>query len=393
MEWQTEIYLSLTERLLKSNFKKFERTTAISPSRTLVASLTENCKMIEKILRQTEEIIKLNSAKEFENLLSILRFSNISKKKHDFFNDLILEKACVNLHFHPDRISNNNCTIIDSLTESGEYKNQYQTKISSGSLSAEIGGERDFWENKLFNNIYGANINERPKYGSLSLNSAIDGASPRFGSCFFVTNPEIKHRSTFTYGDSHHLPNEIGTANHLTLIYVKLYEDIFTRNTALGIPYNSLGDFIKHITKLLKLGELTGKNTHNLDFYIETQIHGRIDLKNDITTLVADYSFKETEFESRFNELCEKFDISLVWNLGYKLHINDIPNDFRGIETQIFAKKIAENGIINSYIIGKALTNEKLKAEYEKVELFQLAKYVWHCLVKFGQSIKPATNN
>jgi hypothetical protein len=29
LESQTEIYLSLTERLLKSNFKKYERTTAV----------------------------------------------------------------------------------------------------------------------------------------------------------------------------------------------------------------------------------------------------------------------------------------------------------------------------------------------------------------------------
>jgi hypothetical protein len=348
--------------------------------------------MTEKLLKQTEEVIKLNSTKKFENLLSILKFSNISEKEHGFFNDLILEKACVNLHFHPDRISYNNRTIIDSLIASGEYKNQYQTKISSGSLTAVIGGERDFWENKLFNNIYGTNINERPKYGSLSLTCTSDGASPRFGSCFFVTNPEIKYRSTFTYGDSYLLPDELGTANHLTLIYAKLYEDIFTRNTALGFSYNSLGNFINHITKSLKTGELIGKNTHNLDFYIEAQIHGKIDLKNDVTTLVADYSFKETEFENRFKELCEKFDISLIWNLGYELYVNEIPNNFRGIETQIFAKKIAENGIINAYIIGKALTNEKLKAEYEKLEIFQLAKYVWHCLVKFGHLIKPDTN-
>jgi hypothetical protein len=348
--------------------------------------------MIEKLLKQTEEIIKLNLTKEFDNFLSILRFSNVSENEHEIFNNLILEKACLNLHFHPDRISYNNYTIVDSLIESGEYKNQYQTKISSGSLTAEIGGKRDFWENKLFNNIYGTNINERPKYGSLSLTSTSDGASPRFGSCFLVTNPKLKRRSTFTYGDSYLLPNEIGTANHLILIYSKLYEDIFIRNSALGFQYNSLVDFIKNTTQLLKLGELTDKNTHNLDFYIEAQIHGIIDLKNDVTTLVADYSFKDTEFESRFEKLCEKFDISLVWNLGYELYLNEIPDNFRGIETQIFAKKIAENGIINSYIIGKALTNEKLKAEYEKLEVFQLTKYVWHCLVKFGHPIKPATN-
>jgi len=62
----------------------------------------------------------------------------------------------------------------------------------------------------------------------------------------------------------------------MILIYSKLYEDIFIRNSALGFQYNGLGDFIKNTTQLLKLGELTDKNTHNLDFYIEAQIHGKL---------------------------------------------------------------------------------------------------------------------
>ncbi|WP_139227497.1 DUF3626 domain-containing protein [Sphingobacterium wenxiniae] len=67
--------------------------------------------------------------------------------------------------------------------------------------------------------------------------------------------------------------------------------------------------------------------------------------------------------------LCEKFDISLIWNLGCELNDNIFPDDFRGIETKTFAKKIADNGIINAYIIGKALSNTEIKSQYNSLEL------------------------
>lgn len=341
---------------------------------------------IEKLLKQVEELIESNSVEESKNLLSILKFSNISEERQKTFNDEIIERACINLHFHPDRLSNNR-QVIDSLIETGEYQNQFQTKTSSGSLTAKIGGDRDIWENKLFNNFFGTDIGERPKYGALNLTCTSDGASPRFGSCFFVTHPKIKQRSTFTYGDSYILPKERGVAKNLTQIYSKLYEDIFTRNTALGFKYNSLIDFMKQTTNLLESNALIDKHSHNLDFYIEAQVLGDINLRNDISSLVADYSFKGTDMEKRFEILCDKFNIALIWNLGYQIDKDEIPDNFRGIETQTFAKKIAKNGIINAYVIGENLKNERLKSEYEEFELFQLAKYVWHCLVKFGKPI------
>lgn len=348
--------------------------------------------MIEELLKQTEEIIASNSTEDIKNLLSILKFSNISEEEQKAFDEKIFEKASINIHFHPDRISSNNLKIIDGLIESGEYKNQFQTKTSSGSLTAKNGGDRDIWENKLFNNFYGSNIEQRPKYGSLNLTYTSDGASPRFGSCFFVTTPEVKQRSTFTYGDSYLLPKERGIAKNLTQIYSKLYEDVFIRNTALGFQYSCLKDFIEQTTKSIESDILFDRNTHNLDFYIEAQIHGKIDLKKDISSLVVDYSFKGTELENQFMILCERYDISLIWNLGYELKSTGIPNNFRGVETQSFAKKVTENEVINAYIIGKALTSQNIKTEYEEFELLQLAKYLWHCLVKFGKSIKPVAN-
>lgn len=346
---------------------------------------------IENILKNTELLIESDSEKNLDELNTILKFSNISQEEHFDFNRSILDKACINIHFHPDRYTEKG-QVIDNLIETGEYKNQFQTKISSRSLTAQIGNERDIWENKLFNNIFGTNTEFRPKYGSLNLTTKSDGASPRFGSCYFISNPEIKQKCTFTYGDSYLLPKERGTIKNFTLIYAKLYDAILTRHFALGQHFNKIKDFINSTKTSLNSPIPTDINTNNLDFYIEAQIHGKIELKKDISSLVVDYSFKGTAFEKKFQTLCNSYSISLIWNLGYQLNVNEFPDDFRGMETLIFARKIAENNIINAYIIGKAITNEELKSKYDELDFFQLSKYVWHCLVKFGKQIKPTPN-
>ncbi|WP_158538609.1 DUF3626 domain-containing protein [Chitinophaga skermanii] len=347
--------------------------------------------MIEKLLQQTDTYIAHHSAAANANLKSILHFSNISEQEHVIFHELVRDKAAINIHFHPDRLTTQQTSIINNLLTSGEYKNQYATNTSAGSLTAKVGGDRYTWENQLFQDIYGTNLNDRPKYGSLHLTGSADGASPRFGACYFVTKPGLKERCTFTYGDSYLLPKELGTANNLAMIYAKLYEDIFTRNTALGLTYESIQDFMQRTTAALSSNMIAEPRTHNLDFYIETQIHGPVDLKEDVTALVADASFKSTPYEATFHAIAEQYNLAFSWHPGYALKAADVPGNFRGIATQTFARKIAHNGIINAYVIGQALTNAQIVADYESLELLQLAKYTWHCLVKFGTPVHACT--
>lgn len=337
---------------------------------------------MERFFDKLNEQIEYNSGKEIEEIQSILKFSNISEDEHSHFNRNLIDKACVNLHFHPDRLSKDGKLIIEGLIDLGQYQNQFQTKVSSGSLSAKIGGERDKWENKLFNNIFGSNTKERPKYGALNLTGTRDGASPRFGSCYFISNPEIKTKCTFTYGDSYLMPKERGTIKNLFQVYAKLYYDIFVRNNALGFYYKSLKDFHEKTNHFLESNHLHNLQSHNLDFYIETQIHETVDLQKDISTLVADSSFQGTELEHLFHTLCDKFGISLIWNEGYKINLLDFPDNFRGVETYEFAQQVADNGFINAYILGRAFEDKKIKKQFK--DIFQLAKYTWHCMVKYG---------
>jgi len=341
--------------------------------------------MIEDILQFTNDFIKANAASSQENLQSILKFSNISYLELDDFFTTINEKACINLHFHPDRLSKDGL-VIESLLKSGVYKNQYQTNTSSGSLSAIMGGDRDNWENELFGNIFrNKDIDTRPKYGALNLTLTADGASPRFGSCYFVTRPEVKNRSTFTYGDSHLLPKLRGTINNFHQLLLGLFEDVFVRNFALGRHYESVTDFFFSVTKNLETNVAKPSISHNLDFYIEAQIHGTISLTDDISDVVVDYSYKGTSYETYFEAIASRHHINLQWNTGVQLLEDNFPNNFRGNEIPAFVKHIADNGKVNAYILGKSIADKNGPNKYSDVELFQLYKYVWHCLVKFGK--------
>lgn len=180
--------------------------------------------MTHEIIKFVNELVNANSEESQSRLRTLLKLSNITSLDVEMFSKIIERKACINLHFHPDRLSKDGL-IIKGLLESGQYKNQYQTNISSGSLSASNGGDRDNWENELFGNIFkNTNSCNRPKYGSLNLILPIEGASPRFGSCYFITKPEIKNRSTFTYGDSHLLPKQKGTITVFHQILLGIFE-------------------------------------------------------------------------------------------------------------------------------------------------------------------------
>ena len=93
--------------------------------------------------------------------------------------------ARVVVHFHPDRFGFRGTTVAEALLKEGVYRNQFETGLSSGSMSAFPGGERDRWENTLFGGVYHAQAvtgSERPKCGALELVRYADGPIPRFGS-------------------------------------------------------------------------------------------------------------------------------------------------------------------------------------------------------------------
>jgi hypothetical protein len=70
------------------------------------------------------------------------------------------------IHFHPDRLGIKPTPVAKAHLAEGVYRHQFETGLSSGSVSAFSGGARDTWEKTLFGGAYhtgGVTGWERPK--------------------------------------------------------------------------------------------------------------------------------------------------------------------------------------------------------------------------------------
>ena len=65
-----------------------------------------------------------------------------------------LLQSPITINFHPDRLSNNNKTVIDNLLEQGQYYGQFRTGTTNGGKTAFVGGDRFLWEQRLFYKAY-----------------------------------------------------------------------------------------------------------------------------------------------------------------------------------------------------------------------------------------------
>ncbi|MGG3280122.1 DUF3626 domain-containing protein [Paenibacillus solani] len=330
------------------------------------------------------------------SLIEVLQMSNISWDTFEDARTKIFLNARVALHFHPDRPNANNKSVAESLLQQGLYKSQFETQISNGSVSAYPGGARDLWEKKLFCGAYqldGVTDSQRPKYGALNLMLHPDGPAPRFGSCYFLLEPKVSYRCTYTYLDSHQDPKEKGTYKEFDAILAAIFKDAFFRNDAIGeknlTPKKLIDHLLLNLERPLK-DPSNHKSNRNLNHYIEAQVHGDISLREDVEVLVADPSFKGTYIGALFEQICLKYSIELYWHMGFAMHVDEIPSDFRGPTMPSLAKRIAVNGYIYASVIGEAVKDLRRNPELWKdrgsyEEVLQELKYMWHILVRFGR--------
>lgn len=321
--------------------------------------------------------------------------SNVSEDEYEHALRCLKTSARVVLHFHPDRIAEDQQLVATGLLESGLYKNQYQTKISNGGVSAFPGGLRDQWEQKLYGGAYTfaqTPADERPKYGAFDIFRHPDGPAPRFGSCYLVLRPEVSQRSTFTYLDSHQLPDERGTLDAFEGIFSALLAESFSRGSALGERDWTPSRLLEYLTSGLDrpyedpAGKAPGRN---LNHYIEAQIHGRVALQNDVELLVADASFRGTDIESLLGAICSRYAIRLLWHDGFKIHVGEVPSDFRGPTMPSLAARIASDGWVSTTSIGLAAQQLKIQPELwsdrgKFDDVLQELKLLWHVLVRYG---------
>jgi hypothetical protein len=326
----------------------------------------------------------------------ILYNSNNTIEDYNCAIENLRNKARVGVQFHPDRPDSSLKTTIENLFEQGIYKNQFETLISSGGASAFKGGDRDKWEKDLFGRAYNGRFtknSERPKYGSLDLLQFPDGPSPRFGSCYFLLKPNVSHRCTFTYLDSHQKPKERGTLEVFDLIMNGLLRDTFHYDNTLGQHDITIKQLLYHLSNAIEkpMEDISKKETkRTLNNYIEAQIHGVISLQNDVEIMVADPSFRETDIGDKITKTCRKYSIELLWHMGFALKLDEVPNDFRGKEMPKLAAFITKNGFIDTHHLGLAAIDQQLNPNKWKPwgsqrEITQKIKLLWHVLVKYGK--------
>ncbi|KQZ05865.1 hypothetical protein ASD21_17905 [Caulobacter sp. Root1455] len=249
----------------------------------------------------------------------------------------------VTLNFHPDTPSPDG-TMIEQLAREGVYRSQFETRTSNGGLTAYPGGDRWRWESRLFGGAYdddhGAVVEMRPKYGALNYLDRPHGGSHRFGSCHLRLNPGVLGRTTFCYPDSFMTPERFGTADRMALI-------------ALAVANEAALDL--------------------LDDYIEAHVHGRLSVADDVAAIVLDPSYRGTTIETAARSL----PCAVEWHDGFRLPRERLADceRYRGPDAARTLEALEVDGFVTPADIGQARRNG---LDY------QLAKWAWHCVARFG---------
>ena len=347
------------------------------------------------------------------HLLTILSSSGCPSVILDAAAESIREHARVILHFHPDRIGVKPITVAEALLEDGQYRSQFETGLSSGSLTAFPGGARDRWEETLFGGAYhgrDSSVGDRPKYGALELIRYPDGPWPRFGCCYFVLREEAAWRTSFTFSGSEQpdAAERLGTIDQVECVLVPLLAEVASGAGAkvpwppfvaptLGVENLTVRGLLERVSNGLGSRRATpssGMAGRVLDTGIEAQVHGPIEMERDIERLVADPAFIGTPTGGRVEELSHKYAFPLDWHCGFRLGTRDVPDEFRGPAVPKLARRIAGDGIVDAAVIGAAQRSLRLCPEgcrdwgTPEAALEDL-KRLWHVLVHFGAPARP----
>jgi hypothetical protein len=295
----------------------------------------------------------------------------------------------ITLNFHPDRLLADGRTVARALREDRRYRNQFETRISSGSRTAFAGGERDRWEQRLFGGAYHRGdvaARERPKYGALDLLGHPDGAAPRFGSCHLRLRRELLARSTFCFGDSHLGPRDLGTLDEPRPVLAGLLEAVHGTGVALG----RAGVDVPGLLAAILAGRRCTEPGRSLDDYIEAQVHGDVRVPDDVELVVADPSFRGTAIEVELAGL----GAPLVWHAGFELDVDEVPDGFRGPKIPPLARRIAAmfaTDRLDAALIGRAAAalhrDPDGWRDWAGVDdTLQHLKQLWHVLVHLGRA-------
>ncbi|WP_265521328.1 DUF3626 domain-containing protein [Oerskovia flava] len=263
----------------------------------------------------------------------------------------------VTLNFHPDRTTAAGSTVVAALGHDGVYRSQFETGTSNGGLTAQPGGDRWRWEQRLFGGAYDdAPAAERPKYGALNHRGQGVGAALRFGSAHLRLAEHVLDRATFCFPDSVFDPSRFGTSRRFDLIR---YAEAFAAAERDDARERSGGG--------------------RLDSYVEAHVHGELSIREDAEAIVLDPCFRGGEIEHQATLL----GIPVEWHEGRVLTVGELGQhpDFRGPEIVALGRGISRGGLLDARIVGDALRSGAGTPD--------ALKKVWHLVARFGHPASP----
>ncbi len=330
-------------------------------------------------------------------LREALRAYSVSDEVYGSAMARLRREARVALAFHPDRLTRSGRTVAQGLLADGQYRNQFETGVSSGSTSGFAGGRRDEWERSLFGGHYhqdGVSWEERPKYGALQLVDHPDGPCPRFGSCYLVLRSSVSARCTFTPLGSQgsRAAEQSGTLDVFEPVLLALAHHLASVPDALGCEGLDLGELVTRMSAALPFappGGSPGRMGRALDSFVEAQVHGPIELGRDAERLVADASFRGTHVAESLEALSSTYGIPLSWHPGFALSARAFPDEFRGFEIRRVAERVAVAGRVDAASLGAGENDFRTNPEAwhgfgSTSEILTKFRRVWHVLVLRG---------
>ncbi len=218
-----------------------------------------------------------------------------------------------------------------------------------------------------------------------------DGAAARFGSCHLRLKPQVSHRATLTYGDSHLGPSAVGTTTVSGQWLAALLLALHHRGRALGVHANVSEALTRINSNLSKTPPSYTAVGRVMDDYIEAQIHGGVDLRRDGLRLVGDPGFLGTETGRWLEKTAQRYGLEMAWHPGYALQAQQVPARTRGFCISVLARALGENGELTVKHIGSGLAAvmEGLAGESDADEMeraLQRFKRLWHTMVIHGRS-------
>lgn len=297
--------------------------------------------------RHVEEAVHSRQADARVRVTNILRSTGCTRAMFDAATESVRHYARVVLHFHPDRIGVKPITVAEALLEEGQYRSQFETGLSAGSLTAFPDGARDAWERALFGGAYhdpASSIGDRPKYGALELIRYPDGPWPRFGSCYFVLHKDVSRRTSFTFSGSEQADasERLGTINQLEGVLAPLLAEVASGEGAkvpwppfvaptLGVENLTVSGLLERLSRDLVLPRAapsSGSAGRVLDTGIEAQVQGPIDIERDVERVVIDPAFAGTQTGDCLKELCRKYAIHSTGMSGSAWRCATCPTNF-----------------------------------------------------------------